>query len=165
MEPGPIREKHHRLPLEYYRGEIAISFTLCIKGRVPIFTRPDVVSPLVEILTSAADREACLVPGYCYMPEHQHLVLLGTESFSDIWKALCDYKRRSGFWLSRNLAGVRWQKDYYDHIMREREDLASHVRYTLENPVRKAMVADWREYPFSGALGCEVREVLAGLFS
>lgn len=165
MEPGPIREKDHRLPLEYYRGEIAISFTLCIKDRVSAFTRTAVVDPLIDILASSADRESCLVPAYCYMPDHQHAVLLGTEPHSNIWKALCEYKQRSGFWLSRNLPRIRWQKDFHDHIMRERDDLAGHVRYIFENPVRKGLVSSWQEYPFSGSLGCRLAEVLAGLFN
>lgn len=165
MGSNPIREKYHRLPLEYYRGEIAISFTLCIKGRVSAFTRKAVVDPLIDILANSASRESCQVPVYCYMPEHQHLILLGTEPHSDIWKALCEYKQRSGFWLSLNLPGIRWQKDFHDHIMRARDDLAGHVRYILENPVRKELVSNWQEYPFSGSLRCTLDEVLAGLFN
>jgi REP element-mobilizing transposase RayT len=160
-----IREKCHRFPLEYYRGEIAISFTLCIKDRVSAFTRAKVVHPLIDILASSAGRESCLVPGFCYMPEHQHLILLGTEPHSNIWKALCEYKQKSGFWLSRNSPGSRWQKDFHDHIMRERDDLAGHVRYILENPVRKELVSNWQDYPFSGSLWCKLDEVLAGLFN
>lgn len=165
MEPGPIREKHHRLPIEYYRGEIAISFTLCICGRVPVLTRKAVVEPLINILSSSVSRESCLVPAYCYMPDHQRVVLLGTESHSNAWKALCEYKQRSGFWLSHSLPGIRWQKDFHDHIMRAREDLAGHARYILENPVRKELVSSWQEYPFSGSLRCRLDEVLAGLFN
>jgi putative transposase len=165
MESKRTREKSHRLPLEYYRGEIAISFTLCLKDRPSILTRAEVIDPLISLLAKSARRESCMVPGYCYMPDHQHIILLGTKDNSDIWKALCHYKQSSGFWFSRNLQGVRWQKDFHDHIMRERENLAHHVRYVLENPVRKNLVSHWQEYPFSGALLCPLDEVLSGLFN
>lgn len=44
-----------------------------------------------------------------------------------------------------------WQKDYYDHIIRRPEDVQKHVRYILDNPVRKGLVDDWKKYPFKGS--------------
>ncbi len=143
---------------------MAISFTLCLENRISAFVKADIINPLTNLLTSSARRESCLVPAYCFMPDHQHLILLGGEESSNIWKPLCAYKQRSGFWLARNL-GVRWQKDFHDHIMREKENLARHVRYILENPVRKGLVDRWQEYAFSGALLCSLDEVLQGLFN
>ncbi len=58
---------------------------------------------------------------------------------------------------------VVWQKDFYDHVIREDDDLAVHVRYVLDNPCRKGLVNDWEEYPFKGSIGCELEDVLVGL--
>jgi REP element-mobilizing transposase RayT len=89
---------------------------------------------------------------------------MGNDDLSDGWAAICDFKQRSGFFLNKTGTGAIWQKNFFDHIMREREDLAAHVRYVLENPVRKGLVTRWEEYPFSGSIGCDLNDVLSGLF-
>jgi hypothetical protein len=35
-----IKEKKHRLPKEFYKGEVSAAFTLCLKGNIQIFTKP-----------------------------------------------------------------------------------------------------------------------------
>jgi REP element-mobilizing transposase RayT len=71
------------------------------------------------------------------MPDHQHLVLAGTQSESDIWKAVVNYKQKTGFWMSANKPEMRWQKDFYDHVISVHDDIAAQVKYILNNPVRK----------------------------
>ncbi len=34
-----IREKRHRLPKEIYKGEVSVTFTLCLKGNVQTFIK------------------------------------------------------------------------------------------------------------------------------
>lgn len=46
---------------------------------------------------------------------------------------------------------IRWQKDFYDHIIRDERELHRQIKYVLENPVRKGMVSDGRRYPFKGS--------------
>ena len=45
-----------------------------------------------DILTSAVIKEGCIVLVYCFMPNHQHLIITGTCINSDIWKAIVSYK-------------------------------------------------------------------------
>ena len=61
------------------------------------------------------------------------------------------FKQRSGFWLSQKHPQVHWQKDYFDHILRDSEDVEQHIRYILNNPVRKERVESWKDYPFKGS--------------
>jgi putative transposase len=164
MAHPPIREKVHHLPREFYRGEISIAVTICLHNREHVLINHAIVDPLVEILADAAERTGCIVPVYCFMPDHHHSVIMGTDDFSDGWETICDFKQRSGFRLRTQACGVRWQKNFYDHIMREREDLAVHARYVLENPVRKGFISRWEDYPFSGSIGCRLNDVLSGLF-
>ena len=42
-----------------------------------------------------------------------------------------------------------WHISYYDHILRKEEAIESVGLYILENPVRKGLVSDFSEYPFS----------------
>ena len=71
------------------------------------------------------------------------------------------FKQLSGHWLARNLSGVKWQKDFYDHILREEDELMKHLRYIAENPVRRGLVAEWNEYPFTGSEVFDLQTVLS----
>ncbi len=155
-----IREKRHRLQKELYRGTVTASFTLCIRDGIELFTANDVVQIFIGILTSATNSSGCVVPAYCYMPDHQHLVLTGMDDRADLWRAVTAYKQKAGYWLSQNRPPVKWQKDFFDHVIRTNENLGTQVRYVLDNPVRKGLVARWQDYPYSGSLGCSLEDML-----
>ena len=42
--------------------------------------------------------------------------------------------------------GSVWQEESFDRIIRSSESLDAKVAYILENPVRKGLVSDWRQY-------------------
>jgi putative transposase len=158
-----LEEKKHRLSREYYQGRVSAAFTLCIRGKEQAFTDEDVVNAFIEILRLESRRGDCFVPAYCFMPDHQHVLLFGMADNSDVWNVMVRYKQRTGYWLSRNRPPIKWQKDFYDHILRNEESLASQVRYILDNPVRKGLVETWKQYPFLGSIGCELDGVVQGL--
>lgn len=49
--------------------------------------------------------------------------------------------------LERN--GSFWQREYFDRLIRDQNDLAQKVKYVLNNPVKAGLVERWNEYPFS----------------
>jgi len=65
--------------------------------------------------------------------------------------------------MSSNKSGIRWQKDFYDHVIRKHEDITTQIKYILDNPVRKGLVSSWQEYPFKGSIGCKMEDVLNGI--
>jgi len=161
-----IKEKRHRLAKESYRGERSVAFTLCIKNDVASgFSLSDtkIVDKFTDILGSIIEKTSCIVPVYCFMPDHQHLIVTGTQGDSDIWRVIVSYKQKTGFWMSTNKPEMRWQKDFYDHIIRVNKDVATQVRYILDNPVRKGLVSSCEEYPFKCAIGCKLEDVLLGI--
>jgi REP element-mobilizing transposase RayT len=42
-------------------------------------------------------------------------------------------------YVTKQIGQAIWQRSYYDHIIRNRQDYEAHVRYIHENPIR------WRE--------------------
>lgn len=48
------------------------------------------------------------------------------------------------------IKGSLWQKRFYDHILRKDEDIQKIGEYILNNPVRRRLVGDYREYPYGG---------------
>ena len=158
-----IKEKSHRLPKEFYKGEVSIAFTLCLKEGIQAFKDKEIVNVFTAMLTYASIKRDCIVPVYCFMPDHQHLVITGNKINSDIWKTIVSYKQKTGFWMSKNKIGIKWQKDFYDHVIRTHEDLASQVKYILDNPVRKGLVTSWQEHTFKGSIGCDLEDILRGI--
>ena len=163
MIMSKVCERHHRLPRECYRGQITVVFTACILKKRPFFLSNKIVDPNVAMLARALVKNKCIAPVYCFMPEHLHVMIQGQADDSDAWQAMVDFKQRSGYWFWVNCCITRWQKDFYDHIVRKSEDLGAQVRYILENPVRRGLVKHWWEYPFLGAIGCDLGEIIDSL--
>ena len=161
-----VKEKTHRLSREFYKGEISVAFTVCLRRDIATgfsLREPEIVNIFTDFLTSVVTKEGCIVPVYCFMHDHQHLIITGTKGDADLWKTIVNYKQKTGFWMSVNKPGMTWQKDFYDHIIRTNEDIATQVRYILDNPVRKGLVSFWEEYPFSGSIGCDLENILNGI--
>ena len=83
------------------------------------------------------------------MPDHFHLLVIGKDDKSNLKKFLSLFKQKSGYWFKKNYNKNLWHISYYDHILRKEESIENVASYILENPVRKGLVSDFREYPFS----------------
>ena len=158
-----IKEKQHRLSENDYKGEVSVSFTLCVKDRVRLFRDESIVADFRNILANLIDRFSCIIPIYCFMPDHQHVLVIGIKEKADTLSFIKAYKQSTGFWLSKNKIDARWQKDFFDHIVRKEENLVNVIKYILDNPVRKGLVENWQDYPFKGAIGCDLEEILQSL--
>lgn len=159
-----VKEKNHRLSEDCYKGRISVSFTLCVKNRSRLFASADIVNYFTEILKEVAEKYSCIVLAYCFMPDHVHLIVSGVSDDADILKFLRAYKQKTGFWISSHQINAKWQKDFYDHVIRRDESLSALVAYVLQNPVRNGLCADWRDYPFKGSIGFNLEEIADGLF-
>ena len=159
----PIREKSIDCKLLATREMFYVSFTMCVNDRKNLFTDTHVVNIFTEILKNVADKFQCNIAAYCFMPDHLHIIVTGTQHEVNIIRFVKEYKQKTGFWMSKNKLGVSWQKSFFDHIIRKDEDLMAVIRYILDNPVRKGLVRDWRDYPFKGAIGCNLDDILSNL--
>jgi len=94
---------------------------------------------------------ACDALVYLFMPDHGHFVLGGKTENSDPLKVMYRFSQKTGYWFTNHSPHIRWQKDFYDHIVSRDEEVERHIRYILNNPVRAKLVMDWRDYPFKGS--------------
>jgi len=90
---------------------------------------------------------------WCVMPNHVHVVFLPLGEY-DLAEILHAWKSFTGVEINRQLSrsGPLWQKEYYDHLIRDGEQLKRAIRYTVENPV-KAGMTKW-PYVYSSAETC-----------
>lgn len=91
--------------------------------------------------------------GYVFLPDHLHLLIrpTGDSNFSQIMHSL-----KPNFKAYKRLRGIRgrlslWQRRFWDHIIRDHEDLARHLDYIHYNPVKHGLTANpemWSQSSF-----------------
>lgn len=91
------------------------------------------------------------------------MIIPGNNNEMDLLKVISAFKQKTGFWFSKNNVGAKWQKDFYDHVIKKEESLIRNIKYILDNPVRKGIVTDWQEYPFKGAIGYDLEDIVTSL--
>ena len=81
---------------------------------------------------------------WCVMPNHVHSVLK-LSAGEDLEKVLHSWKSFTAHELNKRMgtSGTLWQKESYDHLVRDGEDLRNQVAYVLDNP-RKARLNGWK---------------------
>ena len=143
--------KRNRLPRSCYVGQNWYFITACTGEHRPVFSRGQLVETLLDTLQAKCCSCSFNVYAYCFMPDHAHLELVGLSGTSDLIVMLRDFK---GVATARARAiGVRnlWEKSFYDHILREHDDHNGAAWYIFNNPVRKGLVQDPRDWPYSGS--------------
>jgi len=124
-----------------------------------MFRSADVVAEFVAELARSTARFQCIVPIYCFMPDHLHVILKGLGPGSRPKLAIERFKHQTGNWLKQNAPEFSWQDDFYDHIIRKGEDVDAQIQYVAANPVRAGLALDLFAYPYTGSIGCDLREV------
>jgi len=77
---------------------------------------------------------------FLLMPDHAHALFnVSGDCLSGL---LRDYKRATA-----RISGVRWQRNFFDHRLRDNESAAQKYDYIRQNPVRAGLIAhedSWR---------------------
>lgn len=139
---------------------VCVTFTCCVKDRKPAFRQVRTVAAIRDSLQRAIDKDAVKNWVYVFMTDHLHFILEGQTQQADLWQVVYSFKTSSGMWFRRHRPDMKWQKDYYDYIHRAEGDLDKHIGYLLENPIRAGLVANWEDYPYTGSLDYDLREIV-----
>lgn len=142
-----------------YKGHHAYFVTCCTFGRRACFVNVGCVEPVTEQLLHSAAIFRFDVSAYCFMPEHVHALVEGTTDSSDFCRLMNDFKQQTAYAHKRAPGGRLWQQGYYDRVLRPEDDKLRVIAYLLENPLRRGLVQDIRDYPFWGS-GVWTREQL-----
>ena len=88
---------------------------------------------------------------YCVMPDHLHILLALSENYQkSLQNWVAAFKRYTSKVINEKFdIKPLWQKNFYDHIVRKKESLIKIAEYIINNPVRKGIVQNWEEYPYS----------------
>jgi putative transposase len=142
-----------------YKGYRAYFVTCCTFRRRACFVDAQYVEPITEQLLQSAATCQFDVSAYCFMPEHMHVLVDGTTDSSDFCRLMNDFKQRTAYARKQASGNRLWQQGYYDRVLRPEDDRLRVIAYLLENPLRRGLVHDLRDYPFWGS-GVWTREQL-----
>ena len=140
------KELHIRLG-ELYRKRIE---TVLDQGNGEAWMRKPEIAAIVRDALLHFDGERYDLGAWCVMPNHVHVILSprGEHSLSDILHSI---KRHSAREANKALGrdGEFWQKESYDHTIRDAEDYWNQLDYVMRNP-KAAGLEDW-EFVGKGA--------------
>jgi REP element-mobilizing transposase RayT len=80
---------------------------------------------------------------WCLMPNHVHVVFqpLADRKLSEILHTWKSYSAKEANRILGRI-GAFWQREYYDHLVRNEKDFRRIVRYVIDNP-KKAQLTNW----------------------
>ncbi len=89
------------------------------------------------------DGERYDIVAWCIMPNHVHVVVRPRPG-QTLSRIVHSWKSYSSNQINKVLCktGSLWQPDWFDHLVRNRDDLERSIRYVLDNP-RAAGLRDW----------------------
>ena len=157
MEGKPKFAKRIRLKGFSYKGTYAYFITIACHGKQVYFIDGELVARTVDVLQTAAEQTGFDIWAYCFMPDHLHLLVEGKYEDADMRRFVSLFKQKSAYSCGKGRGRKLWQQNYYEHVLREEEDILGVVRYIFENPVRKEIVRDYAIYPYLGS--CMIEDI------
>ena len=121
--------------------------TLVVNERQPLLSVPGAVDILCEQWLCIEQEGRVLTHAWVVMPDHVHWLFRLQQG--SLGQCLQRFKSRSAHTLNEHMdrSGQFWQSGYYDHRLRNDEDLLRQARYLVENPLRKGLVTRIEDYP------------------
>ncbi len=138
-------------------------FTVVVHQRYPLFNLPESRTCLRNSIISVREDWPFELFAICLLPDHFHAVMTLPSGDSDYPTRMRKIKERfttpwgkNGGWegtlsQSRRKKGERgvWQRRYWEHTVRDEDDLKRCVDYTHWIPRKHNLVARVRDYRFS----------------
>ena len=140
-----------KLP-HFYLENHGYFITSTTEDRNPVFANEGNALVLWNVINNQRKRERFHLLGFVIMPDHLHIIIIprGENRVSFIMQEI---KKGSARLINRSNGrkGKLWMNEYYDYIIRGESDLMEKMGYIHYNPVKKGLVDNEEEYPFSSA--------------
>ena len=109
------------------------------------YLRDPAIADLVASALSKFDGSRYRLFAWCIMPNHVHVVFQPILSFrlEDILHSWKSYTAKQANKELKRAGTDFWQREYFDHLIRDAKQLNRAIRYTAGNPI-KAGMKDWR---------------------
>ena len=130
--------KRNRLDHGLYQGPAAFSVTVATRQRQTAFVDAAEVQRFREMLEGAARDTGFRLLAYCFMPDHLHLLVEGSEG-TDLARFMKAFKQDTSFDYERRVGSALWQRSYYDTCCED--PMSCSPRWSTSSAIRSAQ--DW----------------------
>ncbi|MEN0046270.1 MAG: transposase [Bacteroidota bacterium] len=130
------------------------------------YLKQPAIAKIVEDKLHQFDGDKYALQAYCIMPNHVHLLIDTSIQIIDendlfLNEVPADYtqlhqimrliKGGTAYTANKQLNREHkfWQKDSYDHYVRDEREFWNIVQYILDNPVKAGLVEQWQDYPYT----------------
>lgn len=137
-------------------------FTICTQRRQPLLTDPRCLAALREAIRLTRLEQPLTILAWVVLPDHLHCIWRlppGDGDFSSRWsrikrrvsQACREWLPEAGATASREARreSTLWQRRYWEHVIRDLDDLARPVDYIHANPVRHGYARHTADWPHS----------------
>lgn len=149
------------MPAFDYHGEYAYHVILGTRERAPIFRDIAFGEQCSALIDSAAERTSFRILAYCFMPDHVHALVLGSNESATLPTFVQRFKQLTGYAFKKKTDRRLWQQSFFDRVIRVDEDLLQVAEYIFTNPVQAGLVEAEAAYSLSGGEYFEVDEAKA----
>jgi len=127
----------------------------------PVWLKNEKVASLISEAIHYRDGKKYILDAYTIMPNHVHMVFyvernevsLGriTDSPYIVTDILQSLKRYTAMECNRilNRSGQFWQRESYDHVIRNKREMVRIIKYVLNNPVKAGFVERPEQWKWS----------------
>ncbi len=145
------RKTMHLKDFDYSNDNYVYFVTICAENKQNYFVNNKISKMIEDELEFRRTTKEINLLCYCIMPDHLHILLSLTEDYHKSLQSWVSAFKRYTTRVINELFGIKplWQKNFYDHVVRKEESLIKIAEYIVNNPVRKGIVSEWEEYPYS----------------
>jgi putative transposase len=104
---------------------------------------PDVSERLLETVRYRQEKFLWWPYLFLLMPDHLHALLSFPPSGKPLKLVVSKWKE----WTAKE-TGIVWQRDFFEHRLRQDESRREKADYILQNPVRKKLVSRPEDWPY-----------------
>ena len=145
------KQRLRRLDLVFVRSPIYF-VTTCTHDRRKFLATAAIHETFLRFAEQGPAHGAWL-GAYVIMPDHLHLFVATDDEKISLAAWMKSLKNTLSKTL--RLVGVsppRWQKTFFDHLLRSSESYSEKWNYVRENPVRAGLVASIEDWPYLGEI-------------
>ena len=152
LQEDSVRKNSIRLRGFDYAWPRIYFVTIVSRGREPVFNDERLARATVTCLRDLRFKLSFKVYVYCLMPDHFHALIHPGQSGKALGAICGAFKSLSTreYWARR--AGRLWQRQFFDHIICNQHDFDETLHYIRMNPVRKGLVSDPSDWPYTERL-------------
>ena len=131
----------------YSQANQIYHITTTIANRQPLFNEFYLARKIINTIKQSDALNHTTTLAFVVMPDHVHW-LMQLKDKGTLQQVIRSMKSQTAKVVGHPI----WQAGYYDHAIRNDEDIVNIARYIIANPIRAGLVKKASDYPYWDAI-------------